>query len=196
MLDFTIHGGINLKGPLDDHHAQISVNGTLFDDVLFDGLTRYSKRVELPAGLVTQFNSTVTVTVVADTGLFADLILVDDVTSSAPELLSAYSSYDFFSNANSVYSVSLPNSARRLSIPGQLTRVAPSVNVKGLTFSSLPGINSLNSDLHFSVSTLASLPQPSNFRLADVSLQHCQVGDFTIVAHPNFIGEQLEAYAQ
>ena len=199
ILDYTIHGGINLKDPVDDHHVQVLVNGTVIDDVMFDGLTRISKRLELPADLLTQTNNSVTVTVVGDTGLFADLILVDNIALSAAELLSGYSSYDFFSNTDSSYTVSHPRPASAhvyaYTSTGQLTKVKPSINANGLTFNSLPGVSSLNSDLRFSISEVAGLSQPSGIRLADVNLQHKDAGDLLIIAHPNFIGDQLADYA-
>ncbi|MFT6033725.1 MAG: hypothetical protein ACI854_002265 [Arenicella sp.] len=92
----------------------VYVNRTLIEDVRFGGPTRVNKRAELPQGLITQKNNIVTVTVVGDTGLFADLILVDDVSLSESELLSRAAFYDFLSNVDNFYSVSLHDSASAL----------------------------------------------------------------------------------
>lgn len=201
ILDFTIFGGIDLDGDVNDHHAQISVNGTQVDDAVFDGLTRYSKRVSLPAGLLNQENNTVSVTVVGDTGLFADLILVDEVTLSAPELLTQQSGYNFFATEDDTgFTVSLPDapsaSVYAYTAEGLLSQVNASSTPNEVSFASLPGLSTLSSDLYFSVAPNQALPQPNMIELADIKLQHEDLGNLLIVAHPNFIGEELNAYAE
>jgi len=198
-IDFTIFGGINLPGDVDDHHAQISVNGTLVDDAVFDGLTRYSNSLKIPAGLLRQENNTVSVTVVGDTGLFADLILVDNVRLFAPELLAEQAHYDFFaSEIDTAYSASVndstPVSVYAYTDDGLLTHVDPSRTENKMRFASLPDISNLRSDLRFSVSQNGDLARPRNIELADIKLQHSEVGNLLVIAHPNFIGDELNAY--
>ncbi len=201
ILDFTIFGGINLGGDIDDHHAQISVNGTVVDDAVFDGLSRYSKRVTLPAGLVTQTNNIVSVTVVGDTGLFADLILIDDITLSAPEVLEQRDQYDFFiTNTNASYQASLPNASSALvyayTKQGLLSQVEASFTADTIRFSSFPNQQSLRSDLRVSISQNGDLPRPSAMHIADITLQHSDLGNLIIVTHPHFAGDDLNEFAE
>ena len=201
ILDVTLFGGIDLDGDVDDHHAQIWVNGSLVDDAVFDGLTRYSKRVALPAGLLKQDNNTVSVTVVGDTGLFADLILIDELTLSAPEVLNGRADYRFFATEQDLaYQVALPNAASAsiyaYTRDGLLTQIKGANTDSTVSFSALPGISQLRSDLRFSVSQNQDLPQPAAIELSDIKLQHDDLGNLLIVAHPSFMGEELDAYAQ
>ena len=200
ILDFTIFGGIDLGGDVDDHHAQISVNGTQVDDALFDGLTRYSKRVVLPAGLLKQENNVVSVTVVGDTGLFADLILVDTITLSAAEILDQQAGYQFFATTEQTgFKVSLAGAKSSqvyaYTTEGLLTQVNATKSESDVSFANLPGLENLSSDLYFSVTQNRTLPEPINIELASIKLQHTDLGNLLIVAHPSFIGEELSDYA-
>jgi hypothetical protein len=201
MIDFTLFGGLDLPGDVNDHHVAIPVNGTTIEDISFDGLTRYTQRVELPAGLVTQFDNRVAVTVIGDTGLIADLVLVGEVTLSAPEFLTNELSSDFFvSQGLARYQVSVNNPAKTLVYAytknGLITRVKPTRKGQHLLFETLPGADTLRSDLKFSVKEVLNLPQPQNIELAEIEHQHTDIGELLIVAHPNFIGEELASYAQ
>jgi len=201
FIDFTLYGGLDLPGDINDHHAQVSVNGSIIDDAVFDGLSTYTKRVELPAGLLKQTNNNVSVTVVGDTGLFADLVQVGDVVLSAPEVLADQTSYDFFvTSEDTAFSIASTNaessSVYAYTDTGLLTRVISSKTSDSISFATLPGVDSLRSDLRFSVSAIESLPTPINIELADIKVQHRNLGDLLIVSHPSFIGEELNEYAQ
>ena len=88
-------GGIDFPGDSIDHHVQVKVNGELVHDAWFDGFTEFHEVISLPAGLLTGVNDVVSVVVPGDTGLFADLVLIDELIVSAPAALTQSLSSSF-----------------------------------------------------------------------------------------------------
>jgi len=204
VLDVVLFGGLDLPGDTDDHHIQINVNDQLVHDVTFDGLIGYEQRLVLPAGLVKTSGNIVTVTVVGDTGLFADVVLVDEVTLSAYSSLSddPRLSYDFaHSTEADAYQVAnntnQPLSVYAYTSTGLLSSVQTIANDDSVSFTALPFEVSDSSDieLRYSVANIDSLPTPT-LSLTQGEDLHSQEADYLIIAHPSFIGDELNEFVQ
>jgi len=141
VLDLVLFGSLDLPGDQDDHHIQVSVNDELVADARFDGLTEYREQIILPAGLLKTADNTVRITVVGDTGLFADVVLVDEVSLSAFSALSDKASFDFAHDIESAgYRI---NTSDELEVyaytnTGLLTSVETLVGEDSIQFESLP----------------------------------------------------------
>lgn len=60
-----------------DHHASISLNGQLLEDVEWDGISWQLVDISIPAGLLNTELNTLSVTALADTGSVYDLFFID-----------------------------------------------------------------------------------------------------------------------
>ncbi len=207
QLRVKLHGGINLPGDTDDHHVEILVNNQLVDNAVFDGLTPYSKHIQLAPGLLTNGDNTVTVSLVGDTGFFADLVLVDDISLLAPIFLGSSDSYDFISSESiDGYELEISNASEArvyaYTSTGLLSRVSASANLDNtrLSFSNLTNAQQLKSDLRFSIAKLQDLPRPTLIESANIKPLHQTVvntasnDSLIVIAHPNFIGTRLHEY--
>jgi hypothetical protein len=201
QISFSLFGGVDLPDDVDDHHVQVTVNGTLIHDAYFDGFTEHTKTLSLPAGLLTGTNDTVTITLPGDTGLFADLVLVDEITLSAPTTLQTELALDF-SSSDAALAYALPVSDGELnrvfaySESGAFSVITPALENQTLSFRVLPFIQSANKpeQLRYAVNTIEALESTVSIEAVTTSQLHKQATDLLIVAHPNFMGEDLDGY--
>ena len=89
-IDVDLWGGLDFSAPGPDHSVALSVNGLELRTLRFDGLTAQRVRLEVPENLISDSN-TLTLKVNADTGLAADVVLLDGYTVNYQRLSNAAS---------------------------------------------------------------------------------------------------------
>lgn len=200
-IRFSLFGGIDLPGNTQDHHVQVKVNGTLIHDAYFDGFTEHNKTLSLPAGLLTGDNDEVTITLPGDTGLLADLVLIDEITLFAPTNLNSELATDFPSSDNAfAYTLAVKDvKLKRVfaySDSGAFSLITPKIENKIVTFRALPFIQSTNKaeQLRYAVNTIDALESAVSIDAVTAPELHKQSTDLLVVAHPSFMGEALDAY--
>ena len=202
-LNLILFGSLDLPGDIDDHHIQVSVNGQLVHDVRFDGLIGYQQKITLPAGLVTTTNNTVTVTIVGDTGFFVDVVLVDEIRLSAYSSLSNQQRLRFdFADDEQALGYRISNSQDDLDVfayssTGLLTSIQ-AVESNGVTeFTRLPFEVSETNDteLRYAVSNTDNWPN-ALLNITQGQDLHSTEADYLIIAHPSFIGTELDEFVQ
>jgi len=206
ILDLSLFGSIDLPDDVPDHHVQVRVNGVLVHDVRFDGLVEHSAQVRLAAGLLTVDSNEITITLPGDTGLFADLVLVDEISVLAPIDLSspdAESATVFVANNDaSGYRFSGVNSADHsvyaFTSSGAFSIISAEKSASGLGFAALPFISSSNKPekLNYAVLSTPTIEGPRSINPVEALSLHQQANDFLIVAHPSFIGDELNDYIE
>ncbi len=206
-LRVDLFGSIDLPADQDDHHVLITVNGTTVADERFDGLSQLKLDVELAAGLLKQTDNEIVVTLPGDTGLVADIVLVDELTVMAATALNEVSASDFLSSESvSGYSVAVAQGADQkhvfaYSSTGGFNSIETEQSDAGLAFPALPFLSSSNneSELRYAVVSLDTIEAAQSIEPVDLAfaeqLRNPQAAaDLMIVAHPNFIGDDLQAY--
>ena len=202
-LEMQLAGGFDIPDDVPDHHIQVAVNGVLVEDARFDGLTLHENTVEIPAGTLQQEGNVVTVTVVGDTGLFADLILIDTLRVSASSSLAGEGEKVFAAQSGVNYAVQSSSESLVFAFTseGALSVIEASVVSNGesdeIQFAGLPypdreGLPSIN----YAVIAESQLPQPLSLELVRAEALHDQQADYWVVAHPQFIGEPLNEFVQ
>ncbi|WP_189397989.1 C25 family cysteine peptidase [Arenicella chitinivorans] len=197
-IEFALLGGVDFPGATDDHHFRIMVNGTPVHEAWFDGFNAATGRVTVPPGLLQNGVNQVEVVVEGDTGFWADLILVDDLTVSAFTDLESVLEKDivippdsevievtnaahpdtlvFIYTLNGGLSVAnsevIKDDARLVALPPRITR-APMRLAWG------------RDDVWQGVAALRYV-SPERLPAAPAS--------YVIVAHPNFVGDKLEQF--
>jgi len=204
ILDITLFGSLDLPGEGDDHHVQVSVNDERVHDVTFDGLVAYTRQLTLPVGLLKTTGNTVTVTVVGDTGFFADVVLVDEITLSAYSTLSDQERLSFdFAHNDEVAGYRLATSTNdelqvyAYTSTGLLSAVQSVINDDHIEFTGLPFQVSDTNDtqLRYAVADADNWPTPT-LSLNQGEDLHSEQADYFIIAHPSFIGHQLTEFVE
>ncbi len=203
-LEVSLVGGLDFPEPQDDHHIQIKVNGQLVDDALFDGLIAYNRHIKIPANLVKQTGNQISITVPGDTGLAADIVMVDKLVLSAYSALRGHDTYYFPADVESpgyqVYvGANAPQNAPAVfafTDSGLLSKLDANTDQASgtLRFAALPSLKASRGTTQYAVSATNTWPSASAINVADGSLLHTTQTDLLIVAHPNFIGPELDDY--
>ena len=201
QLELVLFGSLDFPGQGDDHHVQVTVNGELVHDVSFDGLTGFGEQIQLPDGLLKNSGNTVEITVVGDTGFAADVVLVDEVRLSAfSSLVDDTRLFFDFADSDEVngYRVSGTDGMEvyAYTTGGLLSVVQGNVTDGGVEFSRLPYEASANYDdveLRYAASHTWPTPVISVTTGEDL---HSQEADYLIVAHPSFMGDDLNDFAE
>lgn len=113
-----------------DHHARVSLNGTVLGDARWDDVTWYTAHLAVPAGVLRAGNNTLTLERIADTGVARDVFYIDwaelafasGFVAAADELAFSYSTAGvwryqvrgFSTDDVGVYDVSNPAAVVRL----------------------------------------------------------------------------------
>ncbi len=201
FLQIEIAGGFDIPGSDQDHHIQVSINGVVVEDARFDGLTLLSNTLEIPVGVLEQQDNVVTVTVVGDTGLFADLVLVDTIRISATSSLSEGEANVFAAQTGVNYAVNAQEDSLVFAFTqeGALSAVTPTVSsdTNEIQFSAIPypqreGILRL----HYAVLNPADIPQPLAIDMVRAEKLHDQRADYWVISHPQFMGETLNSFVE
>lgn len=201
QLTVSLFGGIDLPDDGVDHHVQIKVNDELVHDARFDGFSEYREVVSLPAGLLTGDADVVSIIVPGDTGLVADLVLVDELILAAPVALNENVARNFpGSSTADAYQVPLTNNATANVFAhtdsGALTLVTAVQNENSVLFKALPYLQSSNNpeQLRYSVVEINALESAVLMEPVLAKELHKQANDLLIMVHPSFMGEDLDSY--
>lgn len=201
QLSFSLFGGIDLPGAVIDHHVQIRVNNTLVHDGIFDGFTEHRGTIELAPGLLTGSDDEVKIVLPGDTGLFADLVLIDELKIAIPVYLDSKQARNFQSNPIAkAYQV--PISDEQVSKvfayteSGAFSELIVTQSDNAISFRALAYLNSDNKadQLTYSVSRVDELESSVSIETTNTPELHKVTTDLLVVAHPNFLGQELDAY--
>ncbi len=196
-LEFSLFGGIDIPGEGDDHHAQVWVNEQLVADIRFDGLEQYSRRIEIPGGVLNGVSDTVSVVVPGDTGFIADLILVDRIDAFAKTNIIETRPLRFQAFAQTQNIVKLDGNAQSDVFAHTENGAFRPIDFKALAqgqiaFAGLPVIGGLA----YSVGDIEQWPQPSEIKAESISQLHASGADYWIIAHPQFMNTDLQRFAE
>lgn len=199
-LEFTLLGGVDFPGSVDDHHFSILLNEKLVFEGRFDGFSALSKRVKLSSGILKEGVNQVEVILSGDTGFFADVVLIDNLVVSAFIELDGHLKHD----------IALPVDADVISIPD-----AAAQDILFFVYGERGGLSLAYSDRNENGARLIALPTLANqapLRLAWgqadgwLGVQNiaysaapeiiATTADYIVVAHPNFMGSKLDEFVK
>ncbi len=83
-LVVELWGVTNLDEFAPDHHVEIALNGTALGELIFNGLQSQHLAVEIPDGLLSEGDNTLTLTLPADTGAPFDLVHLEGYGATYP----------------------------------------------------------------------------------------------------------------
>ncbi|MGD9583529.1 MAG: C25 family cysteine peptidase [Lysobacterales bacterium] len=78
QIEVEMWGGLDFP-EAPDHSLRVLLNGSEIGSARFDGVTRYVLRAELPAGLLRSGSNTLTLELIGDTGLPADVVHLEAI---------------------------------------------------------------------------------------------------------------------
>ena len=207
-LDIEVFGAIDFPGNAGntpDHQMQIRVNGDLLDELVFDGFNVKKSAIRVPANLLATGINTLTLTLPGSTGYPADIVLIDQISISTVDYLNNSDNYDFAEYADkAAYEVAVSGQATfyqtfayradgALSIINEGTY--PTENEDGnlsIQFQALPSVvSNNNSTIRYAVGNVASWLKPIELALSYPDNLHQNVGEYLVISHPNFIGDEL-----
>ncbi len=204
-LEVSIFGSIDLPDPVDDHHVLIKVNGEVVGDIRFDGLTEYRTAINLRPGLLVEGQNRVAVSVPGDTGLLADLVLVDRLVLKVPTHLNSQNAVDFEAqphvqgyNLVSPHSLGAPKTVFAHSQTGGFVVINSVEDDTGHRFSAMPFSQSENNPdvLRYSIVDTETVSVMASVEAVTTQVLHETAANLLIVAHPNFISDALNEYAE
>lgn len=210
QLKVSLYGGLNLPGDVSlepDHHVQIWVNQTKVLDEYADGFNDWQLQTELAANLLKAGINIVEIRLPADTGKLYDLVYINDLELSVFEPLVANQDITDFSaqqNATDYYATGFSNSdlvvyayqengnLRKLigNQPQQLADDSWALNLLAIDTQ-----NELN-NLRYWVASSEQMLSPKGIYLSSPENLAQDVASYLIIAHPVFIGSELEQFAQ
>ena len=209
QLKAHIYGGLDLPGDIllePDHHLEVWVNGEKVADEFADGFHEWQLQIELPANLLEVGNNTVEIKLPGDTGKLYDLVYINNLELSVFEPLEVegdsinfparpgatdYAITGFSDNELVAYAYQKNGNLRKLAIkPFENSEEDWGLNLKA--------INTQDdlADLNYWVSSNQQLLQPKGIYLAESENLAKEMASYLIIAHPSFIGSELEEFAQ
>jgi len=209
ILEQEAYLAVSLVGGIDfpsvaaqnpDHHVLVKVNGLVVADVRFDGFKDHQIDAVIPASVVVVGQNSVEVELPGDTGQVADILYVDRVSVSVPHRSELVGSQLIVQAklAGQVLRVEGAGSAAQLFAYQSNGNFAQLVGAKveddALTFNSLDGVS--EAETFYTVMTPEGFSKPSSITLErPSSLVKKLKADYLIVAHPAFINDDLERFA-
>ncbi len=207
LVSINVSGGIDLPGSVDDHHLQVSLNGNHIADERFDGFSYVEREYSVPAEWLVDGANTVEVSVVGDTGKFADIVYIDSVGLSAPKPLvnEPGLAFTFTGSDEQAPFYKVDTSVDQVAVYAhqdngnftQLKTVALDNNALGFG-----GIDGGIDELHSNNTTHYTIVDPSAYltldhiqRVEPKNLVRKLDANYLIVAHPAFLGEELSQFA-
>ena len=204
-LKLQLIGGISLPGhPLQapDHHIRVYLNGssTPIADEVEDGLVNWEIDIPFDSNLLLAGDNSVSVEVVGDTGYFADIVLIDQLSLSIPTTAQT---------AGQALVFRAPVDASGISINGLRPETAIAYafssnhDLARLKLTSHQGsaqtqitVPTLASDTaQYWVSSVNELLSPKSiYRQIKVPSLDDLNANYLIIAHPNFINDKLHEY--
>ena len=202
QIEVRLFGGVDFPGDANltpDHHVQIYTNGELLEDTQFDGLTESVTQIDIPAGLLKQGNNTIEVRLPADTSYSADAVFIDTIDITVHQNLNSKQSYDFLARQKvSGYRTSITNQTADYHVfsyqqNGALSLINNFMQQNDeIIFKALPG---QKNSPRYAVGDQSSWLRPNDIVLVEPQRLHKQPADYLIVAHPNFINQKLDDFA-
>ncbi|MEO0367996.1 MAG: C25 family cysteine peptidase [Pseudomonadota bacterium] len=195
-ISIKLHGGVQFGGGNPDHHVQVSVNGTLMADVLFDGFTTELISLDLAAEQLNLGTNSVQITLPADTGFFGDIVLVDEikVLHAQPHdpglsAMAATDSVDFY-----LLDAQIPveELAFAYTPAGDLSRLMLAEEEQDTFMPQLP--ISEARDVVYELAGNDGWATPSRLEVRLPRPLHETQANFIVVSHAAFLGEELENY--
>ena len=207
-LRFTLFGSLDLPGNQQDHHAQIWVNDQLLTDVWFDGLTALEDEIEIPAGVLRVGENQIVVRLPGDTGLIADIVLIDELSVLLPDQLDITKPTFIPARHEGGFLIQTQDSGQGLSPKvvyahtsnGDFNKVSAHQVDGSIRFAALPFVSTDSNpiELQYSVVSASELPTPATIERAELpsfnEMRLLSRADLMIVAHPNFISPKLMDY--
>lgn len=207
-LKLSLTGGIDYPGSDQDHHIQVSINNKLIIDARNDGFDRWLIDTEIPSSTFLQGDNAIKLHVPGDTGFDVDIVNIDTI-----ELLSAKDltwsdqnqALQFTASDNSSnFRIAVENNAikPRVYVTQRNGNVARATRISrdssaGFTSWLLP-ITAMQNELDtvdYWVGTPQQMLSPTLSLRSNADLLST-AADYLIIAHPSFIGEPLQAFAQ
>lgn len=222
VLHVNLSGGIELPGAVDDHHVQVKLNGNVVLEQRFDGFSDVKIAHSIAANLLIAGRNIVEIEVVGDTGKFADIVYIDQVGLSVPVELehSAGEALSLVAEPNKpFYRVASERDDVTVYAhqgTGNFTRLASHYNnntdantsadvsadaddggyVGQVVFGGIDSSH-LDQETHYSLIDDASYAAPSHIqRVNTQNLLAKFDANYVIVAHPAFIGQDLQQFAE
>lgn len=204
----TLSGGLDFPGVASqapDHHVQVLVNGTTVLSQRFDGFSSERLEVSFDDGLLTEGVNDISLRLPGDTGQFADLVMIDSVELRVPQrnvlsdgglIIDAQAAAEYYSVFDSPSQSELTVFATQAN--GNFAMLNEWRVVDGvLQFAALLDQNQLE-DLSYRVLTEADYVQVTNSRVIQPrdlvkAIERAQP-DYLVVAHPNFINQDLQKF--
>jgi len=212
QIDISLFGGLDFPGAEDDHHIEIYLNEKKLTESRFDGVVEQRLILDIEPGLLTQTGNVVRISATGDTGFFADVVLVDEITVGAFSELSSLASLEGSVKKRQILDFADVNNASSYQADGQssnsqvfaytsnglLSYINTENNDDKTTFTRLPFEASENNptQLRYTISTPENWPSPSAIRLVTGQDLHSQESNYLIIAHPSFIGDSLNEFVE
>jgi len=207
-LKLSLTGGIDYPSSDPDHHIQVSINDKLIVDARNDGFDRWLIDTEIPSNTFLQGENVIKLRLPGDTGFDVDIVNIDTI-----ELLSAKNLA--WSDQAHALQFAAPENSSSFRITTENTSTKPRVyvtqrngNVARVTRISrdrnteptsllLPimAMQDELSNIDYWVGTPQQMLSPT-LSLSSHSDLLSTSADYLIIAHPSFIGEPLQAFAQ
>lgn len=141
QLQLAVWSNTTGPGPID-HHLKIQLNGQVVADAAWDGEGHYPVSTALAEGLLQTGLNQLEVIAVGDTGLAADVVLVDGFSVAYPRALVAEAgqlSWVSAGGAHTVLGLSAAAEVFDVTTPPTLTRIATTSTPAGLVFTGIAG---------------------------------------------------------
>lgn len=206
-IKVQLAGGTDLPGAEQDHHVQLWLNGTLIADSRADGFDRWEVDTRIPADLLQSGENTLRIVAPGDTGFNFDLFYIDRIAILSAMTLSYSSGFPTSFTApvdTAGFAIALTDSARpeRVYISQANGNVAlikkPDLaREDGVDYLLVPttAMHAELEDLRYWLGSTAQMRAPTIVVTTpgNISIDN---SDYLIIAHPAFINEELESFAQ
>ncbi|MEO0367392.1 MAG: C25 family cysteine peptidase [Pseudomonadota bacterium] len=191
-----VHGGIDFGTQVPDHHLQISLNGTLLEDVTFDGLTTQEISLELPQENLVSGTNEITFALPVDTGFVADIVLIDEVVIRLPRVHEAQITSFVDAGEADFYKLSaglgVLDRGFAYSSDGDLSSVKI-VEAQGVQYlPSLP-VNE-NLAVTYSLADTQDFLSVNDINLFEGTALHNTSANFIVISHQAFLTDELRTY--
>ncbi|MGH1539148.1 MAG: C25 family cysteine peptidase [Arenicella sp.] len=209
-LRLSLAGGIDYPGVTPDHHLQVLVNEQVVFDGVEDGFVDWQLNISLVDGILKTGLNTIKLILPADTGYPVDIVNVDFIE------LGAYAPLVWSVNNNQAtqfaaqtgmkaYQVSVDTHPGELSAyifdhTGNVSRVTDlskraQANSNSLTLPALAMQDKIGGVTYW-LGSRAQMLQASNLSKSSAKKMLSEQADYLVIAHPSFIGEDLDAYVE
>jgi len=202
-LSLKLVGGINFPGTAPDHHLQVKVNNITVFDGVEDGIVDWQLNLPLAPGVLHAGENLVTLILPGDTEYIADIVNIDTVElgALAPLVWFEGDSALIFAGQDNIkaYQISvdgIPTSSYAFDSAGNVSRVVGlgnQSNTGTITLSALAMQDQIGG-VQYWLGTSQQMLKARNLNLVSSIDMLEQEADYLVVAHPSFIGDELNEY--